>query len=109
MELAKRQCIPCRSDTPRLSGEPLAALATELGRGWQVEGDRLRKTYRFPDFAGALAFVNRIGEIAEREDHHPDIQLSWGRVSVEMWTHAIGGLSENDFIVAAKIEESSPA
>jgi 4a-hydroxytetrahydrobiopterin dehydratase len=104
MELAKRQCIPCRSDTPRLAGEPLTALHAELGRGWQLEGDRLRKTFRFPDFVSALAFVNRIGEIAEAEAHHPDIHLAWGRVGLEIWTHAIGGLSENDFILAAKIE-----
>ncbi len=105
MELAKRQCAPCRGDTPRLSGEPLAALRSELGADWEVAGDRLRKTFRFPDFVSALAFVNRIGEVAEREDHHPDIHLGWGRVALEIWTHAIGGLSENDFILAAKIEE----
>lgn len=108
MKLAKRQCVPCRADTPRLTGDPLAALLDELGPDWDLAGDRLRRTFRFPDFASALAFVNRIGEIAEREQHHPDIQLGWGRVSVELWTHAIDGLSENDFIVAAKIGEAAP-
>jgi 4a-hydroxytetrahydrobiopterin dehydratase len=105
MELAKRQCVPCRSDTPRLTGEALAALRSELGGDWEVAEDRLRKTFRFPDFVSALAFVNRIGEVAEREAHHPDIGLAWGRVSLEIWTHAVGGLSENDFILAAKIDE----
>ncbi len=76
----------------------------QLGGDWELGGDRLRKTFRFPDFAAGLAFVNRIAEVAEREQHHPDILLAWGRVSLEVWTHAIGGLSENDFILAAKID-----
>src|SRR6266540_2081847 len=104
MELAKRQCRPCRADTPRLEGDLLAALMRQLGGDWELGGDRLRKTFRFPDFAAGLAFVNRIAEVAEREQHHPDILLAWGRVSLEVWTHAIGGLSENDFILAAKID-----
>lgn len=109
MELAKRQCQPCRADTPRVSGEAQGALLAELGGGWELAGERLRRDFRFPDFAAGLAFVNRIGEVAEREQHHPDILLAWGRVSVEIWTHAIGGLSENDFILAAKIGEVSRA
>jgi len=110
MELAKRQCAPCRADTPRLAGDRLAALHAELGRGWELDGEaRLRKTFRFPDFATALAFVNRIGDVAEREQHHPDILLRWGAVAVEIWTHAIDGLSDNDFILAAKIEELAGA
>jgi 4a-hydroxytetrahydrobiopterin dehydratase len=105
MELAKRQCAPCRGDTPRLSGDLLAALVAELGGDWAATGDRLRKTFRFPDFASALAFVVRIGMIAEREDHHPDIHLAWGKVSLEIWTHTVDGLSDNDFILAAKIDQ----
>jgi len=104
MNLAKRQCTPCRADTPRLSGDQLALLLPELGPDWDAGDGRLRKTFRFPDFASALAFVNRVGEVAEREQHHPDILLAWGRVAIELWTHAIGGLSENDFILAAKID-----
>ncbi|HTE51545.1 MAG TPA: 4a-hydroxytetrahydrobiopterin dehydratase [Kofleriaceae bacterium] len=105
MELAKRQCVPCRADTPGLSGEPLATLLGQLAPDWELAGDRLRKTFRFPDFAAALAFVNRVAEVAEREQHHPDIFLAWGRATLEMWTHAIAGLSENDFILAAKIDQ----
>jgi 4a-hydroxytetrahydrobiopterin dehydratase len=107
MELAKRKCAPCRGDTPKVTGDALAALVAELGSDWDASGERLRKTFRFPDFASALAFVNRVGEVAEREQHHPDIHLAWGRVGLEIWTHAIGGLSENDFVLAAKIEELS--
>ena len=73
-------------------------------RRWTISaGPRLGKTWKFPDFATALAFVNRIGAIADAEDHHPDVALSWGRVAVELWSHAAGGLTENDFIVAATI------
>jgi 4a-hydroxytetrahydrobiopterin dehydratase len=104
MELAKRQCVTCRADTPRLTGEPLAEMLAQLAPGWELAGDRLRRTYRFPDFATALAFVNRVAAVAELEQHHPDVQLGWGRVTLEIWTHAIGGLSENDFILAAKVD-----
>ena len=104
MELAKRQCVPCRSDTPRVEGDLLSRLLAELGDGWEVSGERLRRSFRFPDFISGLAFVNRIGDVAEAEQHHPDLFLAWGRVTVEIWTHAIGGLSENDFILAAKID-----
>lgn len=104
-ELAKRQCTACRPDTPRLRGSPLAAIARSLGHEWELVGEeRLRKSFRFPDFARALAFIDKVGAVAERESHHPDLHLSWGRATVEIWTHAIGGLSENDFILAAKIE-----
>ena len=72
-----------------------------------IDQHHLGKTYRFPDFATALAFVNRVGALAEAEDHHPDIELGWGRVALKIWTHSIGGLSRNDFILAAKIDETS--
>lgn len=78
----------------------------ELGSGWEVVSDHhLRKTFEFDDFVGALEFVNRVGELAEEEGHHPDLHLTWGEATVELWTHAIDGLSDNDFIMAAKIEE----
>jgi 4a-hydroxytetrahydrobiopterin dehydratase len=104
-DLASRRCVPCRGDTPRLEGEPLAELLAELGGGWRVvDGHHLEQEYRFPDFRRALAFVNRVGELAEAEQHHPDLHLAWGRVRVEIWTHAIDGLSESDFVLAAKID-----
>jgi 4a-hydroxytetrahydrobiopterin dehydratase len=82
----------------------VAALAAALPR-WQVLGGRrLRRTYRFRDFASGLALVDRVGALAEAEDHHPDLLLAWGRVEVTLWTHVIDGLTENDFIVAAKTE-----
>ncbi|HVR44664.1 MAG TPA: 4a-hydroxytetrahydrobiopterin dehydratase [Thermoanaerobaculia bacterium] len=79
-----------------------------LGSGWRATDDHhLEKEFRFPDFREALAFTNRIGEIAEREGHHPDIELSWGRVGVKIWTHKIDGLTESDFVLAAKVDREA--
>ncbi len=101
-ELARRTCVPCRGDTPPLTSEEIALLLP-AAPGWQVDGEgHLRKRFRFTDFATALAYVNRLGAMAEEQDHHPNLALSWGRVEVRIWTHAISGLSENDFIFAAK-------
>jgi 4a-hydroxytetrahydrobiopterin dehydratase len=87
-----------------MRADQIKLLHEELGAGWTViEEHHLSKEFQFKDFAEALAFVNRVGEIAEREGHHPDIFLSWGKVHVEIWTHKIDGLTESDFILAAKI------
>jgi 4a-hydroxytetrahydrobiopterin dehydratase len=104
-ELAARRCVPCRGDTPPLRGEAVSRLLEQLGGGWRaVDEHHLEKEYRFPDFRSALAFTNRLGELAERESHHPDIHLAWGRVRLEIWTHKIRGLSESDFVLAAKAD-----
>ena len=103
MSLADRACTPCRGDTPPLTADALPPLRAELHDDWAViEAHHLERTFRFPDFAGALAYVNRVGAIAEEADHHPSIELGWGRVKLEIWTHSIDGLSENDFILAAR-------
>ena len=101
--LAARRCRPLPSGTPALAAADCAAYLAQLP-GWELAAGRLRRTYSLPDFARALALVNAIGGLAEAEDHHPDIALSWGKVGVELWTHSVDGLSENDFILAAKIE-----
>jgi len=89
---------------PPLAAEQIAELVAEID-GWTVEqAHHLTKTYVFDDFASALAFVNRIGEVAEREGHHPDVALSWGKVRVDLWTHKINGLTMSDFILAAKCD-----
>jgi 4a-hydroxytetrahydrobiopterin dehydratase len=104
MGLAEKDCIPCRGDTPALPTVEIDRLLTEL-RGWQViRGHHLTKEYTFDDFAQALAFTNQVGAIAEEQGHHPDIHLAWGRVRLEIWTHAIDGLTESDFILAAKVD-----
>lgn len=104
--LASKECVPCKGGVPPLEGEELRELERELGEGWEVvDGHRLAKTFDFPDFVTALDFVNRIGELAEDQGHHPDLHLTWGEVGVEIWTHKIDGLTESDFVFAAKVEE----
>lgn len=105
--LHDRTCRPLPTGTPALSAGDTGHLLAELGNGWTVLEQRLRKAYTFPSFAAGLAFVNKVGAIADAEDHHPDVMLSWGRVVIELWTHTVGGLSENDFICAAKFDRAN--
>lgn len=103
--LAALDCKPVKKGAPALRGDALEGFAAKLGRSWQVvDGHHLTKQFDFKDFRQALEFTNRIGALAEAQDHHPDIALSWGKVGVTLWTHAVGGLSENDFILAAKVD-----
>jgi len=103
-DLAGRHCVPCEGGTDALDARDVAALRGRIG-AWEVVSDHhLTRVFKFPDFHSALMFVNRVGEIADAEGHHPDIGLSWGRVEVTLWTHSAGGLTENDFILAAKID-----
>ena len=103
-QLAEKRCIPCRGGVPPLTAGEIAPLLDQL-QGWEVVRDHhLRKLVRFPDFAEALAFVNQVGEVAEAEDHHPDIHLAWGKAEITLWTHKINGLTESDFVLAAKID-----
>ena len=105
MSLAEKSCVPCRGGVPPLKGEELDKLAAQVA-GWQVvDAHHLTRSYSFPDFRTALDFVNRVGAVAEREGHHPDVCLAWGKVDVKTWTHKIDGLTESDFILAAKIDE----
>lgn len=104
--LSKKACVPCKGGVVPLKGQLLTALLTEIGKGWQVvEEHHLEKEYVFANFREALKFTNKVGELAERENHHPDIFLSWGKVKITLWTHKIDGLSESDFILAAKCDE----
>jgi 4a-hydroxytetrahydrobiopterin dehydratase len=104
--LADQTCVPCRGGIPPLEGEPLAKLSAQLPDWKVVDGHHLKKTFLFPDFKTALDFVNRAGAVAEAEDHHPDLCLSWGRVDAITYTHKIKGLTESDFILAAKIDRA---
>jgi 4a-hydroxytetrahydrobiopterin dehydratase len=109
--LAEKECIPCKGGIPPLEGEALARLHEELGGDWQlVDEHHLEKEYKFRNFVEALEFTNRVGALAEEVNHHPDIYLTWGRVKVSIWTHKIDGLTESDFVFAAKVERltSSP-
>jgi 4a-hydroxytetrahydrobiopterin dehydratase len=104
MELAEKRCVPCRGGVPPLNPGEIATFQRQVPDWQPVDNHHLSKTYKFPDFVTALAFVNRVGAIAEQEGHHPDIYLSWGKVEVRIWTHKINGLTESDFILAAKID-----
>ena len=104
-ELAEKECVPCKGGTPPLKGDQLRKLAEQLGHGWRVVDEHhLEKEFKFPNFREALAFTNKVGELAEKIQHHPDIYLAWGKVKLTLWTHKIDGLTESDFVFAAKVE-----
>ena len=103
-ELASRACVPCRGGVPPLKGEEITKLLSELNAWSVVSEHHLIKVFKLRDFKEALAFVNRVGELAEVQGHHPDICFGWGRVEITIWTHKIDGLTESDFILAAKID-----
>jgi 4a-hydroxytetrahydrobiopterin dehydratase len=103
--LANRQCIPCKGGVPPLKGEILRQYQAELGGDWEIlDEQRLEKTYKFKNFREALDFTVRVGELAESVGHHPDIFLAWGKVKLTIWTHKISGLTESDFVMAAKVD-----
>jgi 4a-hydroxytetrahydrobiopterin dehydratase len=105
MSLSKKECVPCRGVVPALKGDELEILAEQVD-GWDVvEEHHITKTYKFSNFVKALAYVNKVGGVAEEQGHHPDIFLTWGKVRITMCTHKIDGLTESDFILAAKIDE----
>jgi 4a-hydroxytetrahydrobiopterin dehydratase len=103
--LAEMTCVPCRGGTPALAPAERQELLHRLGAGWRiVDGHHLEKEFAFRNWKGAMAFANLVGEVAEQQGHHPDLLVSWGRVTVTLFTHAIDGLHRNDFILAARIE-----
>ena len=103
--LAEKECVPCKGGVPALKGQDLQRLKSELDPGWQVLHEhQLEREFKFKDFLEALTFTNQVGKLAEQQGHHPDIYLSWGKVKVTIWTHKIDGLTESDFVLAAKID-----
>ncbi len=107
-ELASKTCVPCRGGVPALKGQQLAELQQQVPQ-WQVVTEHhLTREFKFPEFRTALDFVNRVGALAEQQGHHPDILLAWGRAEITLWTHKIDGLTESDFIMAAKIDKLYP-
>jgi len=103
--LASKTCVPCRGGLPPLKGAELHTLSHQLPNWNVVDEHHLTRTFTFPDFKQALDFVNRVGAVAEDQGHHPDILLTWGKVGITLWTHKIDGLTESDFIMAAKIDQ----
>ena len=105
-ELASMRCVPCRGGVPPLKGSAIHALHDQLGSNWRVVDEHhLEQEFRFKNFRAALDFTTRVGELAEQQGHHPDIYLAWGKVTLTIWTHKIDGLTESDFIFAAKAGE----
>jgi 4a-hydroxytetrahydrobiopterin dehydratase len=103
--LAEKECIPCKGGVPPLKGSELTGLLAQLAGGWQViDEHHLEKEYRFKNFREALNFTIKVGELAEAQGHHPDIYLAWGKVKLTVWTHKIDGLTESDFVFAAKAD-----
>jgi 4a-hydroxytetrahydrobiopterin dehydratase len=108
--LADKKCVPCAKGAEPLKGEEIRRLSRELAPEWHVvEEHHLEREFKFDDFRQGLGFVNEVGELAEEQGHHPDIYLSYGNVKIQLWTHKISGLHENDFIMAAKIDALQPA
>lgn len=103
--LAQQACVPCQAGVPPLKGRQLSAFASQLISGWRVVNEHhLEKEFAFKDFREALHFTNQVGALAEAQNHHPDIFLAWGKVKLTLWTHKIDGLSESDFVFAAKVD-----
>ena len=108
MSLAEQSCIPSRGGVPPLDARAIGSLSAHVPAWSIIDNHHLTREFPFPDFRTALAFVNAIGAIAEEQGHHPDITLAWGKVGVSVWTHKINGLTESDFILAAKIDRALP-
>jgi len=106
MGLAEKTCVPCRGGVPPLNAEQIRPLAAEVSNWKVVNNHHIEREFKFPDFKTALDFTNKVGGIAEEQGHHPDIYLAWGKVGVKVWTHKIDGLTESDFIMAAKIDKA---
>ena len=106
-KLADRTCVPCLGGALPIKGNALRQWRNELGGNWETPGEHhLEKTYALKDFRAALDFTNAVGALAEQEGHHPEITLTWGKVTLRIWTHKIDGLTESDFILAAKADHA---
>jgi 4a-hydroxytetrahydrobiopterin dehydratase len=103
-KLADRKCVPCSGGVPALKGRALEDLHKSVPKWKVIKRHHLEREFKFPDFAKALEFVNRVGGVAEKQGHHPDILLAWGKAGITLWTHKVDGLTESDFIMAAKID-----
>jgi len=108
-DFADKTCVPCRGGVPPLKGQQLEEMLKHIPNWNAVNVHHITRTFTFPNFQKALDFVNRAGAIAEEQGHHPDILLSWGKAEVTLWTHKIDGLTESDFIMAAKIDQVYPS
>jgi 4a-hydroxytetrahydrobiopterin dehydratase len=104
--LSEKTCVPCRGGVPPLSADQIQPLSAEVQNWHVINNHHIEREFKFPDFKTALEFTNNVGAIAEEQGHHPDLYLAWGKVAVKIWTHKIDGLTESDFILAAKIDKA---
>ena len=103
--LADKECVACKGGVPPVKGDELKKFSAQLGSDWKVVNEHhLEREFKFKNFLDALAFTNKVGELAEAQNHHPDFYLAWGRVKLTLWTHKIDGLTESDFVFAAKVD-----
>lgn len=110
MSLADNQCVPCRGGVPPMPAERARELLGQLAEGWELNASgHLERRFSLANFLDAMGFANRIAEIAEQQNHHPDLHVAWGRCIVEIWTHKIAGLTESDFYLAAKVDRAYDA
>lgn len=107
-QLASQTCVPCRGGVPPLKGQELQQILQQVPLWKAINEHHITRAFTFPDFKQALDFVNRVGEVAEQQGHHPDILLTWGKAEITMWTHKIDGLTRSDLIMAAKIDQLYP-
>lgn len=109
MSLSKKTCVACTKGMPTLTANQCQEFLKQVN-GWTLEGSKkISKSYKFKDFMSAMSLANKIADVAENENHHPDLLVRWGELKIEIWTHKVDGLTESDFILAAKIDELSPA
>lgn len=106
MDLTSKKCVPCEGGTPPLAEDKINEFLSQVDSAWELfDNKKIKRKLKFKDFVEAMAFVNKVADLAEEEGHHPDIHIYWNKVNLDLWTHAIGGLSDNDFIMAAKIDK----
>jgi len=104
--LCELNCVPCRGDVPPLEEPKISEFLDQLDENWEVvDNHHLTRTFKFPDYAAGLDLVNRVAQLAEQQGHHPNITLRWGRVTIDIHTHSIDGLTESDFVLAARIDQ----
>lgn len=104
-DLASRECVPCRGGVPPLKGDEITNLLKQLDSWEVIREHHLQKVFKFSNFRESQQFVNRVGDLAEEQGHHPDICFGWGRAEITIWTHKIDGLTESDFVLAAKVDQ----
>lgn len=104
MKLSDKNCIPCEGGVPPFTKQQALKYLKQLGKGWKIEEGKLEKEFKFKNFIESMAFANKVALLAQAQDHHPEIEISYSKVEIELWTHAAKGLTENDFVLAAKID-----